>query len=456
MRRFKRRIVPYDPRRTSGRLLTRCRVMNELAQDNRLGPEETISHSYLDVDMCSCGDESIDGKYSTNKELYKHPFIELKKIPGKGEGWVAGQSIQEGTLVLVETPVAMAMDSDVTSDCAQSDTAEVIIALAKCIKRDEHTWDNIKNLFPRPKDLSKLPPWKCDDIELASRVENSLKTLKHVLSSEQRKRLKLIVKYNLLSMETFSEQFCYPSKFSASSGFGLFVHASYFNHSCQPNVSRFCVGNALYFRTNQFIPTGQELCISYIESELLHEHVSVKAAALGARDFGIADIETKAMTSDMSQFPLIATTELQDDLWNTPSSERLELILQIMADYGRGMRPCDLREISLMSAMANMHLGNYRIALNLWRKAGSYTRTICPPNDESLVTIYVHAALCGVESNDFTRAKIYLRRALSVHNIAFGSGINLFEERYGTELERFPGALGKAWFKRELLKFQEK
>ncbi|KAG0703537.1 hypothetical protein DFH29DRAFT_874362 [Suillus ampliporus] len=48
-------------------------------------------------------------------------------------------------------------------------------------------------------------------------------------------------------------------------GWGLWVGASYFNHSCCPNVKKTRVGRAMHFTTSSSVETGEELCISYID-----------------------------------------------------------------------------------------------------------------------------------------------------------------------------------------------
>ncbi|KAH7882983.1 SET domain-containing protein [Phlebopus sp. FC_14] len=50
-------------------------------------------------------------------------------------------------------------------------------------------------------------------------------------------------------------------------GWGIWVSASYFNHSCAPNVRKTRVGRALHFETTRAIAAGEELCISYIDTD---------------------------------------------------------------------------------------------------------------------------------------------------------------------------------------------
>lgn len=46
-------------------------------------------------------------------------------------------------------------------------------------------------------------------------------------------------------------------------GFGVYASASYFNHSCSPNIQKKRVGNKYEFIASKDISNGEELCISY-------------------------------------------------------------------------------------------------------------------------------------------------------------------------------------------------
>lgn len=47
-------------------------------------------------------------------------------------------------------------------------------------------------------------------------------------------------------------------------GYGIWPSASYFNHSCRPNVRKTRVGRAWHFSTSEHVKDGDELCISYL------------------------------------------------------------------------------------------------------------------------------------------------------------------------------------------------
>ncbi|KIJ63604.1 hypothetical protein HYDPIDRAFT_113081 [Hydnomerulius pinastri MD-312] len=50
-------------------------------------------------------------------------------------------------------------------------------------------------------------------------------------------------------------------------GWGIWVSASYFNHTCTPNLRKTRQGRVLHFETTRKIQAGEELCISYIDTD---------------------------------------------------------------------------------------------------------------------------------------------------------------------------------------------
>lgn len=50
-------------------------------------------------------------------------------------------------------------------------------------------------------------------------------------------------------------------------GYGCWPAASYFNHSCAPNVEKMREGRAWEFRAGRDVGTGEELCITYLSGE---------------------------------------------------------------------------------------------------------------------------------------------------------------------------------------------
>ncbi|KAL4071759.1 hypothetical protein V8B97DRAFT_1867009 [Scleroderma yunnanense] len=50
-------------------------------------------------------------------------------------------------------------------------------------------------------------------------------------------------------------------------GWGIWISASYFNHSCTPNVRKVRRARALHFETSRPVLAGEELCISYVDTD---------------------------------------------------------------------------------------------------------------------------------------------------------------------------------------------
>ncbi|KIK29449.1 hypothetical protein PISMIDRAFT_89322 [Pisolithus microcarpus 441] len=52
-------------------------------------------------------------------------------------------------------------------------------------------------------------------------------------------------------------------------GWGVWTSASYFNHSCSPNIRKTRQGRTLHFETSRAVSAGEELCISYVDTDQL-------------------------------------------------------------------------------------------------------------------------------------------------------------------------------------------
>ena len=128
---------------------------------------------------------------------------------------------------------------------------------------------------------------------------------------------------NALGMYTNPEQLCHADAFSDLTATGLFPLASGFNHSCSPNVLRASIGPYLIFRTLCPVAAGEELTISYIETEFLHEPTAIRHAEL-ARDFVCAC--SKCSKESLHEDAPIADWGVQDraSLCVLPPRARLE------------------------------------------------------------------------------------------------------------------------------------
>lgn len=66
-------------------------------------------------------------------------------------------------------------------------------------------------------------------------------------------------------------------------GYCLFPEASFFNHSCSPNLKKFRKGNRMIFQTTKDIETGQQMCIDYFH--ILDEPLLVRQQTLSKNWF---------------------------------------------------------------------------------------------------------------------------------------------------------------------------
>ena len=243
----------------------------------------------------------------------------------KGQGWFAVQDIPAGTLLFVAKPLGMVLDwqddhaeeeededeiddkdEDEDSDNMDKDDDDkhdhephinelLLLQLLEKLADPQvgvSLWhDQLSTLFPRnDADLSTLPAWVCPTDDVFMQVEALLSTIANsnprLPVKEIAKRLPLIIRYNILSVETCSELLSYPGPEGHAnlSGVALYHEPSFFNHSRQPNVSRWAIGDVMGFVTNQFVPAQTELCISYIEHDVLCEPAFRRNAML-AMDF---------------------------------------------------------------------------------------------------------------------------------------------------------------------------
>ena len=56
-------------------------------------------------------------------------------------------------------------------------------------------------------------------------------------------------------------------KLGISKGCGIWINESLFNHSCIPNCAWSQIGDHMFLYTTRPVPKGEELCISYVDSE---------------------------------------------------------------------------------------------------------------------------------------------------------------------------------------------
>lgn len=237
---------------------------------------------------------SIPSKHLTTlRSILDGDTMEVKTTTERGKGFHAKRDIKIGERLVVAKPVTLVMgcevDDDEDDDDSESDDEKpnsakisknhtraddestessnnsldplsqatgtkrnglILLHTLQSIIEDQTIWtDTLSHLFPRTTDEAlSLPPWICSDATLGMEIESLMSGLPELFDELTAKaiqcRLALIVRYNVLSVETSSEMFVYPDaekggmiNLEATALFGPEV--SFFNHSHTPNVSRY-------------------------------------------------------------------------------------------------------------------------------------------------------------------------------------------------------------------------
>jgi len=377
-----------------------------------------------------------------------------------------------GQVVLIEKPIVGVLDlqwrDKTLPDVGFADSAALAIELAA--RFSPSVAKALSHLHPA--NGVELP---ADDVEEDEEEEHEYisqlvkDAWAHVadLSNSAKERLHCVLRLNCMGFYTNSEQLCHSQEYAALTVTGLFLLASGFNHSCQPSITRFSIGDVTAFVTNRPVAAGEELCISYIESELLCAPTSMRCQSIN-RDFvcscvACTEAPAAAETKSASQrqflhvdaqvqanFALLDPEEraeqvaaaLRGDLGDEDGEDREEVIV-----LGK-----DAQELRVIQALACMELKSFAEALLLWRQLAAFSCHHCMPFDEALCVYALFAALCSLEeesqcvslenygaasstSQKHLDASEYVGLALSVHRAAFGLPSPMFSWRYRKEVE---------------------
>jgi hypothetical protein len=418
-------------------------------------------------------------------------LLELRESPGKGKGWFARQNIAAGTVLLVAKPLAMAMDwqddgeggggeaegMEDEDEQQQGDNDKepklnllLFLQLIKDIKNNPSVWTKaLTELYPRNEaELQNLPKWICHNDEISMQVESLLRGLEKSLpmkdaAKEVYKRLLLIIRYNVLSVETCPELLSHPGPGGHASlgGVGLYHLPSFFNHNSRPNVSRYAVGDVMWFVANRDIQIGAEVCISYIEHDILCENSYRRNLMLHLdfEDHGENETTANALEDDGPDLPVV-DSEVQNELMEMSSFERLNAIEELLQqaqgtpspeeamenddeDGDAMMEPsseagwfqCDIQNLRILKAITLDGMGQTSDARTIWEECVDFTESQLPPLDESSVVMRVQAALCSLHLGEADRAKEHAQKALQTHNKLFGGGTARLRRRYEKDFQ---------------------
>ena len=386
-------------------------------------------------------------------------LLEIKESKAKkGKGLFATTHLEAGTIVLGGKPISLVMgwedDGDDEDDEEEMDDDDdamsvdgdngilkgskrngiLILKTIEAIATKPSVWySQIQCLYPRRDDaICQEKTWVCEDATTGMEIEKAfqelskiqeLSTASNEVVEEIQQRLPLIVRYNCLSVETAPELFVHPNSQEGGhinlSGTGLYNFPSYFNHSHQPNVSRYAIGDIMFFVTNQSIPKGEELCISYIESEHLCESPTIRSSLLDM-DFQESgsngdnknndDDDNKNNNIIEPRYPIV-DIDTQNDLMSMNPLQRLDELNELLkvataaqnqsSDDGAGggataadndddeadmyWFKCDVYHLHVLMAITLDSLGQATKALEEWKICIEFVNQYLPPGVHALV-----------------------------------------------------------------------
>ncbi len=193
---------------------------------------------------------------------YRHRGMELRdNLPGKGRGWVATQDMPKGTLLLTEKAAVLAFPTLVVSK-RKSPGDLAVAQMQELMKTSRKFRSQIFDLQLGPGAGEMLTQGE------ESYEREPVLYLKHVLSS------------NGFGWSDSTK--CNLSQRQQDHGYGLWMQAAMFNHSCVPNATYGFLGDMLIVRLARDVVTGDEITISYVSA---HDSIEERDAKLMRRGF---------------------------------------------------------------------------------------------------------------------------------------------------------------------------
>ena len=215
---------------------------------------------------------------------HKSPKLYLSKSLSGGIGMFTSQHLKPGEYILIEHPVVSVLDIEAASskfsDLDGSDSIAVIERIASSYSPELDSC--IRSLYPVRDSVSS-------HVSLSGFPRTLLEHLANVLPTDiQAESVVRAIQLNSLGFYTFPELSSFSDHLRYLTGTGIYKSASMFNHSCEPNVNHFSVGDVAIFCANKSVDAGEELFISYIGTDILRESKSIRDEFLEGRDFNCA------------------------------------------------------------------------------------------------------------------------------------------------------------------------
>ena len=209
----------------------------------------------------------------------------VKSTTSSGKGYFADRGISAGECVAIDHPLASVLDivygNQSFSECDGGDTIGLLDAILDNFNPEVEAC--LRSLYPLREVFSNVNPI---DIPFPAVIlEKAQSVLPRDIHVNQLVRT---IQLNSLGFYTLPELCSYDDHLRFLTGTGLYPNGSFFNHSCDPNVNHMSFGDVTVFRANRDVLQGEELCISYIGSDLLCESRSVREEFIGSRDFSCA------------------------------------------------------------------------------------------------------------------------------------------------------------------------
>lgn len=231
----------------------------------------------------------------------------------------------------------------------------------------------------------------------------------------------------------------------------------------------------MFFVANQQIHAGDEVCISYIEHDVLQESAYRRNLML-SMNFSDAgpdeDPDPSAEEADGPQYPVVDPA-LQNELMGMDPFERLPSIDELMAQATGSKLPedelphddgddameasgstwfqCDVQHLRILKAITLESMGQSQEALVQWEECVAFAETTLPPLDENTVIVHSQAALCALQGGAHAPARQHAEAALRIHNLLFGGGPARFRRRLQSDFRlgfrpQMPGdPVGELW-----------